>query len=91
MSGSWRGKKPIQRNAIIALAHFKDRTAIPDLISLLHEDPRPVIRGTSAWALGRIGGEEARQALLKAKQKEQEEEVLAEIDKGLDMLAEECI
>ena len=24
MSGSWRGKKPIQRNAILALAHFKE-------------------------------------------------------------------
>jgi epoxyqueuosine reductase len=89
MSGSWRGKKPVQRNAIIALAHFKDRTALPDLISLLREDPRPVIRGTSAWALGKIGGEEAKEALLQAKQTEREEEVLAEIEKGLAMLSGE--
>ena len=26
LSGSWRGKKPIQRNALIALAHYKDET-----------------------------------------------------------------
>ena len=32
MSGAWRGKKPLQRNAIIALAHFKDKAAIDDLI-----------------------------------------------------------
>src|SRR5690606_28587136 len=28
LAGAWRGKKPIQRNAIIALAHFKDESAI---------------------------------------------------------------
>lgn len=25
-AGAWRGKKPIQRNAIIALAHFNEET-----------------------------------------------------------------
>ena len=59
VSGSWRGKKPIQRNAILALAHFKDETALPELISVMQEDPRPVIRGTAAWAIGKIGGDEA--------------------------------
>src|SRR5690606_4711161 len=44
VSGSWRGKKPIQRNAIIALAHYKDETAEEDLIKVMTEDPRPVIR-----------------------------------------------
>ncbi|GAA4710958.1 tRNA epoxyqueuosine(34) reductase QueG [Brevibacillus fulvus] len=82
-SASWRGKKPIQRNAIIALAHFKDKTAVPDLSKLLHDDPRPVIRGTAAWALGKIGGDEAKAALENAKNKEESAEVLAEIDKGL--------
>ncbi|WP_155593979.1 tRNA epoxyqueuosine(34) reductase QueG [Lysinibacillus cavernae] len=83
VSGSWRGKKPIQRNAILALAHFKEEAAIPDLISLLEKDDRPVIRGTAAWALGKIGGETAKSALLEAQLKEQDEEVLAEIHKGL--------
>ena len=83
VSGSWRGKKPIQRNAIFALAHFKEEAAVPDLIALLEKDSRPVIRGTAAWALGKIGGEVAEVALLTAKEKEQDEEVLVEIDKGL--------
>ncbi|CAM3630144.1 tRNA epoxyqueuosine(34) reductase QueG [Mesobacillus zeae] len=83
LSGSWRGKKPIQRNAIIALAHFKDETAVPDLITVMREDPRPVLRGTAAWALGKIGGEEAKAALLKVAASEKDEEVLEEIDKGL--------
>ncbi|COG84677.1 4Fe-4S ferredoxin [Streptococcus pneumoniae] len=54
MSGSWRGKKPLQRNAILALAHFKETSAIPDLIGVMKDDPRPVLRGTAAWALGKI-------------------------------------
>ena len=83
VSGSWRGKKPIQRNAILALAHFKEEAAVPDLIALLEKDNRPVIRGTAAWALGKIGGKEAEAALRTAKEKEQDEEVLVEIDKGL--------
>ncbi|MDF2683349.1 MAG: ygaP [Brevibacillus sp.] len=85
-SSSWRGKKPIQRNAILALAHFKDKTAIPQLSRLLESDPRPVIRGTAAWALGKIGGDEARVALDKAKEREDAPEVLAEVEKGLRII-----
>jgi len=83
VSGSWRGKKPIQRNAILALAHFKEEAAIPDLIALLHNDDRPVIRGTAAWALGKIGGDTAQTALHEAEATEQDEEVRSEIYKGL--------
>jgi len=87
VSGSWRGKKPIQRNAILALAHFKEEAAVPDLVALLEKDERPVIRGTAAWALGKIGGEQAQSALLKAEIKEQDEEVLVEINKGLQFFS----
>lgn len=87
VSGSWRGKKPIQRNAILALAHFKEDAAVPDLIELLKKDERPVIRGTAAWALGKIGGEQAENALLAAQDQEQDEEVLVEINKGLQFFS----
>ncbi|WP_299739741.1 tRNA epoxyqueuosine(34) reductase QueG [Rossellomorea sp. y25] len=86
VSGSWRGKKPIQRNAIIALAHYKDTTAIKDLVDVMKKDVRPVIRGTSAWALGKIGGEEAQQALLKQQSVETDDDVLNEIKKGLSLI-----
>lgn len=86
VSGSWRGKKPIQRNAIIALAHFKDETAVPELIKLLKADVRPVIRGTAAWALGKIGTDEAVSELETALLKEKEEEVIEEIKKGLHLV-----
>lgn len=86
VSGSWRGKKPIQRNAIIALAHYKDETAIEDLIEVMKKDPRPVLRGTAAWALGKIGGSTAKDALVIAKQTEEDLEVLDEINKGLSFI-----
>lgn len=86
VSGSWRGKKPIQRNAILALAHFKEEAAMPSLVELLQNDTRPVIRGTAAWAIGKIGADGAVEALLQAKEKETDEQVVAEIEKGLQLL-----
>lgn len=88
VSGSWRGKKPIQRNAILALAHFKEQQAVPELLEVMKKDERPVIRGTAAWALGKIGGQGVKEALLAAKEREQDMEVLVEIDKGLALLTE---
>ncbi|GEN30760.1 epoxyqueuosine reductase [Cerasibacillus quisquiliarum] len=83
MSGSWRGKKPIQRNAILALAHFKDKTAVKDLIEVMREDVRPEIRGTAAWTLGKIGTEEAFAAIEEAIAYETDERVIYEMEKGL--------
>ncbi|MBM7715144.1 tRNA epoxyqueuosine(34) reductase QueG [Siminovitchia sp. FSL H7-0308] len=89
MAGSWRGKKPIQRNAILALAHFKEEQAVDDLIKVLQEDVRPEIRGTAAWSLGKIGGEKARTALLTARVHEKNSDVQQEIQKGLHLLNEQ--
>lgn len=89
VSGSWRGKKPIQRNAILALAHFKEESAVPALIQLLESDERPVIRGTAAWAIGKIGTALGRIALEQALAEEKDEEVREEIEKGLAFFAEE--
>ncbi|MGO4887609.1 tRNA epoxyqueuosine(34) reductase QueG [Anaerobacillus sp. MEB173] len=86
LSGAWRGKKPIQRNAIIALAHFKDQHAVSELTDLLRNDPRPEIRGTAAWALGKIGGDEALNKLENAKNSEKDEKVLDEIDNAIKRL-----
>ncbi|MTE25134.1 epoxyqueuosine reductase, partial [Microbacterium sp. ZXX196] len=85
--GSWRGKKPIQRNAIIALAHFKEESAVPDIIGVMKNDPRPVIRGTAAWALGKIGGSESKQALVAISNSETDPEVLQEMQDALARLS----
>lgn len=83
MSGAWRGKNPIQRNAIIALVHFKEREAIPKLISILSQDPRPVMRGTAAWALGELTSTEGREALRHQLHQEKEGLVIEEIQEAL--------
>jgi epoxyqueuosine reductase len=74
-AAAWRGKKPIQRNAVIALGHFRDVSAVGDLARILLEDPRPELRESAAWALGRIGGGEAREAVRAALERETEEPV----------------
>lgn len=83
MSGSWRGKNPIQRNAVLALAHFKEEAAIPKLAEMLKKDARPMMRGTIAWALGRIGTDECFDILLAALEYEEDEEVRNEIEMAL--------
>lgn len=84
LAGAWRGKKPIQRNAIIALAHFNEESAIPDLKDVALTDPRPMIRGTAFWAIGQIQGEEARSFIMSHYEREIEE-VQEEMIKGLEI------
>jgi len=86
ISGFWRGKNPLQRNAMIGLAHYKDETAVDELIAVLENDVRPVIRGTAAWALGKIGTDEAAAALTDMLAKEKDERVVVEIKKGLEII-----
>lgn len=88
VAGSWRGKKPLQRNAIIGLAHYKDKTAVDDLIHVMHEDVRPVIRGTAAWALGKINDIGALEALQKQLAKELDDQVIYEIENSIEKLSE---
>jgi epoxyqueuosine reductase len=54
VAGAWRGKTPIQRNAILALAHFKDKSALPTLELIAENDPREVIRETANYAIKKI-------------------------------------
>ncbi|RAV12644.1 tRNA epoxyqueuosine(34) reductase QueG [Paenibacillus contaminans] len=82
-ASSWRGKKPIQRNAIIALGNFKDRSALPILINIAKSDTRPEIRATAAWSLGKIGGAEAEEALREALGTEKEPIVLEALERAL--------
>ena len=84
-------EKPLQRNAILALAHFKETSAIPDLIGVMKDDPRPVLRGTAAWALGKIGGDGVGEAIEKAMEREKDEEVLHEMNRGLELLAQKRV
>jgi epoxyqueuosine reductase len=74
------------RNVAVALGNSQDRRAVPALAQSLAEDPEPLVRLHVAWALGQIGGEVARRALLAAREQEKETSVLAEIDHALNRL-----
>ncbi|HEY8449709.1 MAG TPA: tRNA epoxyqueuosine(34) reductase QueG [Bacillota bacterium] len=84
-AAGWRGKTTLQRNAVIALGNTRHPGALPQLAKLLYDDVRPVIRGAAAWAIGRIGGDEAVRLLRQALEREQDAEVVAEIRRGLDL------
>lgn len=88
LAGAWRGKKPIQRNAIVALVHFKEESAIPELQDVALNDPRPMIRGTAYWAIGQIQGEDARN-FIEQQYHNELEEVQQEMLKGLEMRREQ--
>ncbi len=71
-------RRGLLRNVCVALGNIGDPQAIPALIGALH-DVEPLVRGHAAWALGRIGGEEAKRALEDALVGEEDEEVRKEI------------
>ena len=70
------------RNACVALGNIGDARAIPALnATLSHESS--MVRGHAAWALGAIGGEDARAALESAQATETNESVLEELTAAL--------
>ena len=77
-------RRGLLRNACVALGNSGDRRAVPALIEAL-SDSEPLVRGHAAWALGRIGGEQAQRALHVAQAKEQDTEVSKEIQYALSM------
>jgi epoxyqueuosine reductase len=64
------------------LGNQRDRTALPALTRGLN-DGEPLIRGACAWALGEIGGEEARDALHERQQLEGDAVVKEELANAL--------
>ena len=79
----WRAKRRgLLRNAAIVLGNQCDPAAV-DVLSLSLADEEPLVRGASAWALGRIGGVFATAALEQRKHLETDAEVQAEIELAL--------
>ncbi len=71
-------RRGLLRNVCVALGNSGDPQAIPALIGALH-DHEPLVRGHAAWALGRIGGTQAQEALQLALKTEEDQEVQKEI------------
>jgi epoxyqueuosine reductase len=75
-----------QANAARALGNLGDRDNIPHLITAFKESPHEAVRGMSAWAMGRLGGSNARDA-LEARRNGDTDVVKSEIENALGMFA----
>lgn len=82
------GRDRFVRNVAVALGNLVDRRAVAPLRRALQEDPSALVRGHAAWALGRIGGEEARVALVEAALREEDPEARREIEYARSSLRE---
>ncbi|HLZ56879.1 MAG TPA: tRNA epoxyqueuosine(34) reductase QueG [Ktedonosporobacter sp.] len=71
-------RRGLLRNVCVALGNSGDPEAVPALIGALH-DHEPLVRGHAAWALGRLGSEQALAALHEALGEDEDEEVRKEI------------
>ncbi len=67
------------RNACVAVGNLREEKAVPLLLRLLSDDPDPIVREHAAWALGRIGTDNALKALQDALASEKDERVRREI------------
>lgn len=75
----WAG---LRRNAAVALGNISDPATVPALIRALNSEPE-LVRGHAAWALGRIGGDDAAAALRARLETETDEWVIEEIGLAL--------
>ena len=76
-------RRGLLRNAAVALGNRGTADDIPALSAAL-SDPEPLVRGHAAWALGRIGGPEARRALSAARGSETDAAVREEIGQAIN-------
>jgi len=70
------------RNVCVALGNWGSPEALPVLLRAVH-DASPLVRAHAAWALGRIGGEQAESALSGVLGSEDDPLVRAEVTRAL--------
>ncbi|MEA2021359.1 MAG: tRNA epoxyqueuosine(34) reductase QueG [Candidatus Caldatribacteriota bacterium] len=81
-----RPREAIKRNAVLALGNIGDPIAILPLIKVLQEDNNSIVRGHTAWALGKLGGKKSKNALEKALRIEENEKAKEEIVNALRII-----
>ena len=74
-------------NVARVMGNTRDEKYIPDLKKAFQENPDGRVRGMAAWALGRIGGNNAKAALAELNEslKDDEADVRKEINNALEM------
>jgi epoxyqueuosine reductase len=78
-------REGLARNAAIALGNAGTDADVPALGRALGR-VEPAVRAHAAWALGRIGGETARAALLAARSREGDAGAVGELERALAQL-----
>jgi epoxyqueuosine reductase len=72
-----------QMNAARALGNQGDSDNVPLLVQSLKSSPHAIVRGMSAWSLGRLGGTRAK-AALDVQRSREKAPVRAEIEQALE-------
>jgi epoxyqueuosine reductase len=80
-------RRGLLRNAAVALGNSGNPAAVPILARTMEAEPEAIVRGHAAWALGQLGGVEARHALKWSRGHEVDPGVKAEIEAALLVIA----
>jgi epoxyqueuosine reductase len=75
--------RQLARNAAVAAGNSGDQRLVPPLAGALRAHPSGLVRGHAAWALGRLGGEQAREALSRAAKSDTDAQVRGEVELAL--------
>ncbi|MTI61131.1 MAG: tRNA epoxyqueuosine(34) reductase QueG [Firmicutes bacterium] len=81
----WRGPRILKRNAIINIANNRDRCYLSDLIQKI-DDPSPIIRFYTAWAVGKIASKEYIKTLNNRLLEEKDKDVRNELKKAINRI-----
>ena len=79
-------RRGLLRNAAVALGNTGNQDAVPVLASVMAEEPEAMVRAHAAWALGKLGGIAAKQALERTRRIDRDDETQAEIEAALESI-----
>jgi epoxyqueuosine reductase len=79
-------RRGLLRNVAVALGNTGNREAVPVLAHTMEHDPESLVRSHAAWALGALGGPIAKRALERARKRDADSDVAAEIALALSAI-----
>lgn len=79
-------RRGLLRNVAVVLGNSGNRDAVRILARTMEHEPEPLVRSHAAWALGSLGGPEAKDALVGARHRENDGDVAAEVRSALDTI-----
>ena len=80
-------RRGLARNAAVALGNIGSEEDLSALIEALNNHDEPLVRSHAAWAIGRIGGTRASNALESSHMKDPDQSVREEAREGLSEVA----